>query len=106
MATPRLRAAPPGMPRGSRLGTTAELAAASGLPLLLEDLRDLPLVRVEQVVVHLRPPAELADVEEPGGIRVLLLVHQALHHRAISLGGEDLLRAVRAQEVDEGLGPL
>src|SRR4051812_32958109 len=100
MATPRLSAAPPGTPRGSRLGTTAELAAASGLPLLLEDLRDLPLVGVEQVVVHLRPATELADVEQPRRLRELLLVHQPLHHRAVALGGEDLLGTIGHQEVD------
>src|SRR3954470_3524144 len=104
MATPRPRAAPTGAALGRARPAATELAGASRSPLLLEDLRDLALVGVEEVVVDLRPAAQLADVEQAGGVRITLLVEQTAHHGPVALGGEDPLRPVAAQEVDEGLG--
>src|SRR3954453_13655105 len=98
MTTPRPRAAPPGMRRAARgPGTERALLAASGLPLVLEDLGDLALVRIEQVVVDLRPAAELVDLEQPRRVRIGLLVHEARHHGAVAMRRVDLLRGVGAQ---------
>src|SRR3954453_6483390 len=103
MTTPRPSAAPPG-PRRAARGGSARASAASGLPLVLEDLRDLPLVRIEQVVVDLGPATELPDLEQAGGVRVGLLVHETRQHRAVALRRVDLLGGGRAQELDERLG--
>src|SRR4051794_4416162 len=103
MTTPRPSAAP-GPRRTARRGRDRAGLAASGLPLALEDLRDLALVGIEQVVVDLRPAAELADLEQPRRVRVGLLVHQPRHHGAVALRGVDLLGGVASQVVDEGLG--
>src|SRR5436190_17727836 len=104
MATPRPRAAPAGAARGRARLAAAALAGASRPALLLEDLGDLALLRVEQVVVHLRPAAQAADVEQPGWVGVALLVEQALHHGPVALGGEDPLGGVAVQEAHEVLG--
>src|SRR4051812_8361462 len=105
MTTPRPRAAPPAPRRTPRPGRErAAWLAASGLPLVLEDLGDLALVGVEEVVVDLRPAAELVDLEQPGWVRIGLLVEEARHNRAVAIGGVDLLGCVGAQEVHERLG--
>src|SRR6187455_1072612 len=91
-ATPRARAAPGRVALEVRGGgpATASLAGGSGLPLVLEDLRDDPLLRIEELVVHLAPAPELVDLEELRRDRVGLGVGQARVDRAVALLGEDL----------------
>src|SRR5215212_3444458 len=101
MTTPRPRMAPGSATPTGRGAATDASVLGSGLPLSLEDLGDLSLLRVEQLVVHLRPAAQEPDLEQVGGLRELRLVHQALHDRAVALGGVDLLCLRRTQEVDE-----
>src|SRR5215211_1114068 len=105
MATPRPRIAPPGSGiRGARgAATAASLAGGSALPLALEDLRDLPLARVEELVARLRPAPKLVDLEQLRRSRELGLVDQARVDGAVAVLRVDLLRRIRAQEVDERL---
>src|SRR3954451_17575667 len=103
MTTPRSRAAPPARRRATRPRRVKALAP-SGLPLRLEDLRHDALVRVEERVVDLRPATELADLEQAGRVRVLLLVHEARDHRPVAVGRVDLLRGVGPEVVHELLG--
>src|SRR5215207_1821562 len=110
MAMPRPRTAP-GMgdvlgPRltgaaGGGAAATAVLAGLSALPLCLEDLRHDALLRVEEVGVHLVPPAELRDVEQVGRLRELVRAWNGLDDRTVALAHEDLLGLVRIEEVYE-----
>src|SRR3954471_11529577 len=104
MTTPRPRAAPPAPRRIARPGRERALLPTRGLPLILEDLGDLALVRVEEVVIDLRPAAELVDLEQAGWVRVGLLVEEARDHWAVAVGRVDLLGRFGAQEVHERLG--
>src|SRR5688572_4395492 len=100
MAMPRPRASPPG--RGSRHGTrpaVASLAGGSALPLGLEYLGDRALLGVEELVVHIGPAAELADLEQPGGGGEPALIEQSLDHGAVALAREDALGLLRVEEV-------
>src|SRR3954447_6653345 len=80
----------------------------SGDPRRLLDLRDRALVRVEELVVDLRPAAEVADREEALRRRELRLVRgeDRLVDRAVAPVGERLLGVGREREVEERLGLL
>src|SRR3954453_10818088 len=71
----------------------------------LLDRGDRPLVRVEELVVDLRPAAEVADREEALRCRDLrgVLVEDRLVHRAVAPVGEPLLGVGREREVEERL---
>src|SRR4051812_36262956 len=89
--------------RLARVGraTTAGKLASGVHPQVLLDRGDRALIRVEELVVDLRPAAELVDLEELLGIRVRGLVHEVRQHRAVALGGVDLLRLGRDQPFQE-----
>src|SRR5919206_643157 len=95
--------------RVARVGA-AELRVSlgSGDPRGLLDLGDRPLVRVEELVVDLRPAAEVADREEALRGRELRLVlgEDALVDGPVAPVGERLLRGCRQREVEERLGLL
>src|SRR4051794_27708393 len=88
----------------------AEVSASlgSGDPRRLLDLGDRPLVRVEELVVDLRPAAEVADREQALRRRELGLVgvEDLLVDGPVAPVGERLLRGRREGEVEEGLGLL
>src|SRR5215213_5948852 len=104
IAMPRPRTSPL---TGTVLGgaTAASLAGGSALPLGIEDLRDDALLRIEELVVHVTPAAELADLEQLRRLREVDAggSRHALHHRPVPLAREDLLRLGREEVVDEGL---
>src|SRR3954453_3748811 len=79
-------------------GGAAEISASlgSGDPRRLLDLGDRALVRVEELVVDLRPAADLGDREQARRRRELRLVgvKDALVDRAVAPAGEDLLRGL------------
>src|SRR5215211_2537377 len=103
---PRPRAAPG---NGSALGrrpAACSLAGSSALPLRLEDLGDRAALRFEELVIHLVPAPELADLEERRRSRKLVRARYALDHRPVPLAHEDLLGLGGVQEVDERLGRL
>src|SRR3954447_13048226 len=116
VATPSDSAAdPPGAAaaRGRRRKTDPPAAGAevraslgSGDPRRLLDLRDRALVRVEEVVVDLRPAAEVADREEALRRRELGLVgvEDLLVDRPVAPVGERLLGLRREREAQERLG--
>src|SRR5215212_1717243 len=70
---------------------------------VLLDLRHGALVRVEELVVDLVPAAELVDLEEVLGVGVRLLVDEARRDAPVALRGEDLLRLVGLEEIQERL---
>src|SRR5215211_4002539 len=103
MTTPRLRAAPGSAtldPRGAG-ATAASLAGGSGLPLALEDVGDDAALRIEELVVHLAPPAELVDLEQLRRDRVRLRVREARIDGAVALLREDPLCGRAAEEGEE-----
>src|SRR3954467_1574117 len=77
----------------------------SGDPRRLLDLRDRALVRVEELVVDLRPAAEVADREEALRRRELPLVprEDRLVDRAVAPVGEHLLGSGRERVLHERL---
>src|SRR3954452_21184176 len=77
----------------------------SGDPRRLLDLRDRALVRVEELVVDLRPAAEVADREEALRRRELRLVRgeDRLVDRAVAPVGEHLLGSGRERVLHERL---
>src|SRR3954469_14277701 len=85
-----------------RTGDAAGLSASlgSGDPRRLLDLGDRALVGIEELVVDLRPAAEVADREQPLRRRELRLVlgKDGLRDRPVAPVGEDLLRR-RGQRV-------
>ena len=89
-------------PRRGAGSATASLGGGDAQVLL--DLRDDALVRVEELVVDLVPAAEVVDREQARRRRELARSSRAASDRAVALGGEDLLRLRRVQEVDERLG--
>src|SRR3954468_2928623 len=115
VATPSDSAAAPSgaaAARGRRRKTDppaagAELRASlgSGDPRRLLDLRDRALVRIEELVVDLRPAAEVADREQPLRRRELRLVlgKDGLVDRPVAPVGEDLLRRRRQRVLHERL---
>src|SRR3954447_4106773 len=80
-------------------------ALGSGGPRRLLDLGHRPLVRVEELVVDLRPAAEVADREEPLRRRELgrVRVEHLLVDRAVAPVGELLLRGRRQRVAHERL---
>src|SRR5215218_9568504 len=103
MTTPRLRAAPGSAtldPRGAG-ATAASLAGGSGLPLALEDVGDDAALRIEELVVHLAPPAELVDLEQLRRDRVRLRVREARIDGAVALLREDPLCGRAAEEGED-----
>src|SRR6476469_5766759 len=84
--------------RTARPGATEVRASlGSGDPRGLLDLRDRALVRVEELVVDLRPAAEVVDREQAlrGRELRLVLVEHRLVDRAVAPVGEHLLRGRR-----------
>src|SRR5918994_790474 len=87
--------------RGRRPATVA--LPGSGHPQVALDVGHRALLGVEELGVDLVPAAELVDLEQVLGGRVGALVDQLREHRAVALGGEDLLRRLGAEPVDERL---
>src|SRR5215217_3941338 len=106
MTTPRLRAAPDGaaLDAPRRSGGAAASAGGSRLPLALEDVGHDTALRVEELVVHLVPAAELRDLEELRRDRELRVVGECLVDGPIALRRVDLLRLLAMEEVEERLG--
>src|SRR5262245_51201994 len=105
-AAPRASAAPEG--RGTRSGAGRGTGAAvalllSGNSLVILDLGEVPVARVEELVVDRRPAAELVDREEARRRRVLRLVDERRLDRAVALAREDLLRRVGPEVVEKRL---
>src|SRR3954467_6566929 len=103
---PRPSAAPEGRGTLTSIDRGAEAAVALLLSrdsLGLLDVDQVALVGVEELVRDLRPAAELVDLEQAARRRVLDLVHQALHDRAVPIARVDLLRLLGVQEVQERL---
>src|SRR3954454_20671918 len=94
MPRPRLARRRGGASRAARGAGRVASLAASALPLRLEDLRDRPLVGIEELVVDLAPAAELPDLEQLLRARVLVCVHELRVYRAVALDGEDPLGRV------------
>src|SRR3954468_2011937 len=92
--------------RAGRAGAAeVRTSLGSGDPRGLLDRGDRPLVRVEEVVVDLRPAAEVADREEALRRRELrlVLVEDGLVDRPVAPVGERLLGRRRQREVQERL---
>src|SRR3954469_10639988 len=95
----------PRKPPPPAAGAEVRASLGSGDPRRLLDLRDRALVRVEEVVVDLRPAAEVADREEALRRRELGLVgvEDLLVDGPVAPVGERLLRLRREGEVQECL---
>src|SRR4051794_29546386 len=87
--------------RGARRGAGSVAASAGGDTELPLDLGHLALVGVEELIVDLRPAAELGDREQPRRARVFAGVQFAFEHWAVPVVGEDPLRRRGVQEVHE-----
>src|SRR3954454_7436258 len=85
-----------------RRATVAVSATADAERVL--DLCDRAAGGVEELCVHGGPAAEVLDGEQLCRRRELRRVDVRLHDRAVAVVGEDLLRGVRVQVVDERLG--
>src|SRR4051794_37477037 len=94
--------------RAAAGGVRVRASLGSGDSRRLLDLGDRALVRVEEVVVDLRPAAEVADREEPLRRRELRLVsvEDLPVDGPVAPVGERLLRLRRQGEVEERLGLL
>src|SRR3954465_2756377 len=92
------------VPVGTLL-TRATGVSAATLPKVLLDLGDDPVLRVEEARVRLRPAAEVGrvDREEPRPHRELELGERRLVDRPIADRAPDLLRRLRAEELQERL---
>src|SRR5689334_3275979 len=91
--------------RGSRRAAGvagARTAAASAAKALL-DLRDQPRVRVEELLLHLRPAAEVVDGELLWADREAVALRRDLQHRPVAALGEQLLRRGRVEVLRERL---
>src|SRR3954469_17302425 len=86
-------------------GAAVRASLGSGDPRRLLDLRDRPLVRVEELVIDLRPAAEVADGEQALRRRELGLVgvEDLLVDGPVAPVGELLLGRRRQREVEERL---
>src|SRR3954449_4242417 len=82
---------------------TVALSATADAERVL-DLCDRAAGRVEELRVHGRPAAEVLDGEQLRRRRELRRVDVGLHDWAVAVVGEDLLRGVGVQVVDERLG--
>src|SRR4051795_12893127 len=96
--------------RSVPVGTLLDLRRTAGpsaatLPKVLLDLRDDPVVRVEEARVRVRPAADhrRVDREEPGPVRVvaLELLRRDRIDRAVAVLRPDLLRRLRPEVVHE-----
>src|SRR5215211_8955127 len=106
---------PPAPGRGSALGTRPAGAAGGGgavavalvggsaLPLRLEYVRDHTAFRIEELVAHLAPTAELVDLEQLGRCREVAFAGGPLDHGPVALAQEHLLGLLRVEEVHERL---
>src|SRR3954451_2711566 len=91
--------------RGSATGRPprAMVASATRDAQLVLDLGDGAVVGVEELVVDLRPAAEVVDGEKRLRRRELRLVEVRCDNRAVPVVRERLLRLVGVEELDEGL---
>src|SRR5919198_3692243 len=85
-----------GRARGA--GRGAALAAIRRL-----DLRHDPCARVEELLLHLRPAADVLDREQLQPDREVEPLRDTVDHRPVAVLGEGPLRRLRAQELEEGL---
>src|SRR5512132_4441361 len=110
VATPSPSAlAPLAATRGERRAVRAVSASlGSGDPRVLLDRRDRALVGIEELVVDLAPPPEVADGEQAtrSGELALVLVEHRLVDRPVAPVGELLLRGGGQGVVHERLGLL
>src|SRR6266542_4067068 len=89
------RPKPSARPDGARSTGSGRVAAlASATSDLLLDLGHDPGLRIEELLLHLGPAAEIVDVEEPGTSRVLELGGHALHDRPVPRLREERLGLV------------
>ena len=58
---------------------------------------------IEELLVGVRPPAELVDREQARRSLELVLARHAADDGTVAVVGEDLLRLLGVEEVDEGL---
>src|SRR4051794_35492110 len=79
----------------------ARVASATRDAQLILDLGDGAVVRVEEVLVHRRPTAEVVDGEQRLRVRELRLVEVRSDDRSVSVLREGLLRGVGVEEVHE-----
>src|SRR5215218_9317294 len=98
---------------GGAAGTTGgppsacvAVALAKRDPDALLDVGHDAAVRVEEVLAHVGPATELADVEEPGRRGELVRPGHALASRPVAVPDERGLRLLGAEVVEEGLGLL
>src|SRR5437764_1425368 len=87
--------------RAGRAPGSASALLGSGNPQALLDLGDDAARRIEELRHHLVPAPHVVDREEAGGRWELALVDERGHHRPVAPLGEDLLRRIRVQPVDE-----
>src|SRR4051812_20273011 len=80
----------------------ARTAAASAAKALL-DLRHQPRVRVEELLLHLRPAAEVVDRELLRADREAVALRRDLHDGAVAALREELLRGRRVEVPEERL---
>src|SRR3954447_20841348 len=83
-------------------GAGARTAAASAAKALL-DLRHQPSVRVEELLLDLRPAAEVVDAELLRPHREAVALGRDLEHRAVAALREQLLPRRRVEVLDERL---
>src|SRR3954463_5867165 len=88
--------------RGARALAGARTAAASTAKARL-DLRHQPGVRVEELLVRLRPAAEVVHSEELGTHGEVEALRGARQHGAVAALCEEVLRGRRVEEVGERL---
>src|SRR5207244_8785986 len=89
--------APPGSPRrGAGRGRVSVTEATF-------DLRDHAVVRVEELLLDLVPPADVADREQPRSYREVEGLDHARVDRPVARLREQLLRGGRVEELDERL---
>src|SRR5206468_8176124 len=88
--------------RGVRAAAGARTAAASTAKARL-DLRHQPLVRVEELLLHLRPAAEILDREQLRPDREAEALVRTRDHRPVTALREQPLRRRRVQVLHERL---
>src|SRR5512133_3917973 len=79
-----MNAPPSTPPTGTRTGRAGARTAAALLAKALLDLGHHAVVGIEELRLHLRPAADVADREQPRAHRVRELLQRALHDRAVS----------------------
>src|SRR6266511_1374126 len=88
--------------RGARTRAGARSAAASAAKARL-DLRHQAVVRVEELLLYLRPAAEVVDREQLRPHRKAEALVRARQDGPVAALREELLCARRVEELDEGL---